>query len=209
MKNKTFILVTGLLFCSSLCASAQKEDALIRSGNRFYKQKQLDRAKQQYEKAVQQAPQNPVAQYNLGNTAFRKDEYDEAAKSYDESISHSSDNTVREKGLYNKGVAQIRSKKLEESIASWKDALKLDPADLEARENLQKALLELKQRQPPPPPEKQNQKDQKKEQKQQQSKLTKQQVEQLLKALEQKEKEVQDKMNQNKVKSLSQPDKDW
>jgi len=30
-----------------------------------------------------------------------------------------------------------------------------------------------------------------------------------LKALQQKEKEVQDKMNQNKVKSLTQPDKDW
>jgi Ca-activated chloride channel homolog len=208
LKNKTFILVTGLLFCSFLWASAQKEDVLIRSGNRFYKQKQLDKAKQQYEKAVQQAPQNPVAAYNLGNAQFRKDEYDDAVKSYDETISHSSDNAAKEKGLYNKGVAQIRSKKLEESIASWKDALKLDPTDLEARENLQKALLELKLRQPPPP-EKNNQKDQKKEQKPQQSKLTKQQVDQLLKALEQKEKDVQDKMNQNKVKSLTQPDKDW
>ena len=197
-------------------ALAQNEDVLIRSGNRAYTQNQLDKSKQDYKKALDKAPQNPIAHYNLGNAEFRGKAFDEAAKSYEESISHSTDKSISEKGYYNKGVAQIRQKQLEESISSWKEALKLDPTDQEARENLQKALLELKMKQPPPPKENQKDKnkqkqDQNKDQqpKPQQSKLSKQQVEQLLKALQEKEKDVMDKMNQNKVKSLSQPDKDW
>lgn len=201
---------------SVLFAKAQNEDALIRRGNRAYSQNQLDKSRQDYKKALDKSPQNPVAHYNLGNAEFRGNAYDEATKSYDESISHSTEKSMSEKGYYNKGVSQIKQKQLEESINSWKEALKLDPSDQQARENLQKALMELKMKQPPP--QKENQKDKEKEKqnqkqneqpKPQQSKLSKQQVEQLLKALQQKEKDVMDKMNQNKVKSLSQPEKDW
>ena len=203
-----FILVGSFLTGGQVLA--QSGDALVRSGNRAYKQKQLDQSKQQYQKALQKNPQNPIAQYNLGNAEFRKGEFEDAAHSFGESIGHSEDKSVQEKGFYNKGVAEIRQKKLEESIGSWKNALKLDPADTEARENLQKALLELKAKQPPSP--KQDQQDQKKQQEQPKpkpSKLNKQEVEQYLKSLEQQEKKVQEKMNQNKTRSLSQPDKDW
>ncbi len=211
----------------SIAASAQKANALIRKGNRLYKQKQLDESQQQYQKALEQAPDNPAAHYNLGNTQFRKNDFDDAAKSYDASIEHSSDKAMQEKALYNKGVALVKQQKLEESIRAWKDALKIDPADSDARENLQKALLEQKMKQPQQKnnnqkqdQKKQNKEDQQKQQqeqqqqqqqqpKPQQSRLSKQQVEQLLRALEQKEKDVQDKMNQNKPKAPSQPDKDW
>jgi len=101
---------------------------------------------------------------------------------------------MQQKELYNKGVALIKQQKLDESIDAWKNSLKLNPDDIDTRENLQKALLEKKNQ------AKQKQKDEKKDQKKQdqkeqpkpqQSRLNKQQVEQLLKALTQKEKEVQ------------------
>lgn len=212
MKKILSILCTTVSIAICSPAIGQKENGAIRKGNLYYKEKQIDQSKKEYQKAIELAPQNPTAQYNLGNAEFRKEEFEDAVKSYDESIHHNEDKNAQEKGMYNKGVALIKQKKLEESIASWKDALKIDPQDSEARENLQKALMELKMKQPPPP---EKQKDQKKQQQQkeqpkpQPSKLSKQQVEQLLKALEQKEKDVQDKMNQNKTKSLSQPDKDW
>ena len=43
-----------------------------------------------------------------------------------------------------------QQKKLEESIDAYKNALRQNPNDKEARENLQKALLELKKKTPPP-----------------------------------------------------------
>jgi len=229
IKPAQYIVLMGLLLGSiPLRSIAQKENALIRSGNRYYKEKQMDQSQKAYQEAVRQAPNNPTANYNLGNTQFRKNNYADAAKSYDASIGNSADSAMREKGLYNKGVAMVKQQKLQESIDAWKDALKIDPSDVEARENLQKALLELKKQQSQQKKDQKNQKDQKdkkdqqkdqkkdqdkqKEQQQpkpQPSRLNKQQVEQLLKALQQRENEAQEKMNQNKVKSSAQPDKDW
>ena len=208
-------------------ATAQSANTDIRSGNRYYKKAQLDKSVQQYQSAVQKAPANPTANYNLGNALFRKNDYDQAAKSYDATVQNSQDKTLKEKGYYNKGVAMVKQKKLQESIDAWKEALKLNADDADARENLEKALTQQKQQQ-----QQQNQnnkqkdqkdqkdkKDEKKNQDQQQqqqqqpkpqpSRLNKQQVEQLLKALEQKENDLHNKMQQNKVKTPNQPDKDW
>ena len=226
MKKRNYILlfIFAAATLAAAPASAQKENALIRSGNRYYKQKQLDQSQHQYQEAVRAAPDNPTANYNLGNAQYRKNNFEEAAKSYETSVEHSPDNAGREKGLYNKGVALAKQKKLPESIDAWKNALKLDASDEDARENLEKALLEQKKQQSQQKDQKnqkdqkdkkdkKDQKDEKKDQEQQPkpqpSRLNKQQVEQLLKALQQKENDLQDKMNQNKVKSATQPEKDW
>jgi Ca-activated chloride channel family protein len=223
-KLRMAVWISVLLTGASMSTSAQgtKEDALIRSGNRFYKKKQLDQSQQQYEEAVRKAPESPTANYNLGNAQFRKNNYADAANSYGNSVEHSAnDKAMQEKGLYNQGVALIKQQKLQESIEAWKKALRLNVNDEDARENLQKALMQLKQQQQQQQEKKKDQKkEEKKEEKKDQqqepqqpkpqpSRLNKQQVEQYLKTLQQKEKEIQDKMNQNKVKAPSQPEKDW
>ncbi len=211
-----------------LPAEAQQSgNAQIRSGNRYYKKKQIDQSLKEYQSAVKKAPENPTANYNLGNAQFRKNNFDEAAKSYDATIAHSADKAVQEKGQYNKGVAMVKQKKLQEGIDAWKSALKLDASDADARENLEKALMEMKKQQQQQQQQKKDQQKDKKDQKDQKdkkdekkdeqqqppkpqpSRLNKQQVEQLLKALQQKENDLQNKLNQNKVKAPNQPDKDW
>ena len=219
-----------LTLAATLPAAAQNANPEIRSGNRYYKKDQIDKSVQQYQSAVQKAPANPTANYNLGNALFRKNDYDQAARSYDATVQNSQDKTLKEKGYYNKGVAMVKQKKLQESIDAWKQALKLNADDVDARENLEKALTQQKQQQQQQQQQNQNnkqkdQKDQKdkkdekknQDQPQQQpqqpkpqpSRLNKQQVEQLLKALEQKENDLHNKMQQNKVKTPNQPDKDW
>src|SRR6202000_2942503 len=111
-----------------------------------------------------------TAHYNLGNAQFRKNNFDEAAKSYEASVAHSSDNAMKEKGLYNEGVAMVKQKKLQESIDAWKKALKLDASDEDARENLEKALMELKQQQQQQQKDQKNKKDQKDKKDQQNNK---------------------------------------
>jgi tetratricopeptide (TPR) repeat protein len=207
-----------MFFAVSCCffAQAQTTDALIRRGNRFYHKQDYDQSLTNYEKALKKSPGNPDAQFNQGDALYRKNDYEKAALSYDDVLQSKASEETRESAYYNKGVAMVRQKKLEESIDAWKNALRLDPADSNARENLVKALLEKKKQEQQDQQNKKDQKDKKQDQNQsdkrpkpQQSKLTKQQVEQYLKSLEQKEKDVQDKMNQNKNRSLSQPDKDW
>lgn len=98
---------------------------------------------------------------------------------------------------YNKGVSLTRQHKLLESIDAYKEALRLVPTDEEARQNLQKALNELKKQQQQQPKE-DKKKDDKDKQKQKpndlpenKSKLNQKQAEQMLNALRQEEKKLQ------------------
>jgi Ca-activated chloride channel homolog len=207
----------------AISVRGQSAEALIRQGNRYYNKQDYDQSLSNYEKALKKQPGNADAHFNQGDALYRKNDYEKAAASYDDVLQSKADDKTRQTAYYNKGVAEIRQKKLEESIEAWKNALRLNPADSDARENLVKALLEKKKQDQQQ--QQQNKKDQKENKsrqdkqkqdqnqqdqpKSQQSKLSKQQVEQYLRSLEQREKDVQDKMNQNKNHSLSQPDKDW
>ena len=94
-------------------------------------------------------------------------------------------------------------KKLPESIKAYKDALRLNPADTLAKQNLQRALNELKNQQQ----QQDNRKDQQPETRS--DKLNKQQVAQMLQALQEQEKLLQQKLNKSKVPAPVQPGKDW
>ena len=196
-------------------AFAQKPEPEIYKGNEWYRKQQYDKARQEYEQALSKDPNNPIAHYNSASAAFRQNKFDEAIKSLDNTISNSNDKKLQQQAYYNKGVALARQQKLEESIEAWKQALKMNQDDQFTRENLEKALRELKKKQQQEQQQKKQKKDQKKQQKnekeqpQKQPKLSQQRVEQLLRALQQKEKEVNDKLNQNRVASPTKPDKDW
>src|SRR5882762_1112780 len=59
-RNLRLAMGTGILLISlSFSAAAQQENPMIRSGNRYYKQKQMDQSQKQYEEAVKKAPGNP------------------------------------------------------------------------------------------------------------------------------------------------------
>lgn len=208
---KKFIYITGFV-CFACATNAQQGTESIRSGNRLYKQKNFIQALPEYQKAASENPKNPVARYNLGNAQFRNNQYAQAEKEYDATVANSNEKDFSQKATYNKGVALTKQKKLLESIEAYKAAVKLNPADADARFNLQKALSELK---------KQNESDQKKQQQQQQkqqqqkqrqqpqSKLDKRKIEQYLQSLRQKEQEVQRKIQENRSRSVTRPEKDW
>jgi Ca-activated chloride channel family protein len=211
MKKSIMILT---IFLCAFAVSAQQNNSYIITGNKFYHENKFDKALPEYIKAAEVAATDPVVNYNLGNAFFRNKKFEDAAKTFDNTIGNSTDNAMKQKAFYNKGVSLSRQSKLEESIEAYKMAVKLDPADSNARVNLQKALLELKKKMPPPPPEKKeekkkNQQQNKNPQKQPpKSNLTKKQVEQLLKALQQREQQVQQKMQQRN-RTAGQQEKDW
>jgi Ca-activated chloride channel homolog len=213
---KKMATISFFLFCAcALQLHAQQGTDAIRSGNRLYKQKSYQQALPEYQKAAAQDPANPVARYNLGNAQFRNNQFAEAEKEYDATINttNEKDKDFTQKATYNKGVALSRQKKLLESIEAYKKAVKLNPADADARFNLQKALSELK-KQTEGDQKKEEQKKQQKQQQQQkpppqQNKVNKRQIEQWLNSLRQKEQEVQRKVQDNRTRSASKPEKDW
>jgi Ca-activated chloride channel homolog len=208
-------MVVILMLVIAVKATAQKVNESIQAGNELYRQQQYEKAEKEYAGAVQLQPTNTTAKFNLANTVYRRGREDEAIKSYDEIVSIEKDAASRSQSFYNKGAILSKQKKLEESIEAYKNALRQNPNDKEARENLQKALLELKKKQPPPE-KKEDQKKKKKDQQQQQKqkeqqrpKMNPKEAEQRLKLLEQKEKEVQQRLQKEKARTGGSQTKDW
>lgn len=192
------LLVLSWLFLS-LMANAQKAEGYISKGNDQYRQTQFAQAEASYRKALQVSPDNATAQYNLANALQQQKKYDEAIAVLEKLYPATGDEKLKSATAYNEGVAYTKQKNLEASIESYKKALRLNPEDKDARENLQKALSELKKQQ----------QDQQQQQKKSQSSMSQKEAEQKLNLLQQKEKQLQEKLqNQNRQKGGKQA-QDW
>jgi Ca-activated chloride channel family protein len=182
-------------------------------GNEWYKKGDYQQAQVEYEKALKVDKTNAPAQFNYGNALQRSGNFTDAGKLFESVMAGTKDPVLQSKSAYNKGVAEVKQKQLQEAVNSFKQSLKLNPTDEEARENLQKALNELKKQQDKNQDKKQ-QDTQKKQDKQPQqqkqkpeSKISKQQAENLLNQLRQEEKQLQE-LQKQKIKQQT-PDKDW
>jgi Ca-activated chloride channel homolog len=207
-KSINIIWLTPLFLALPALVNAQDENAAIREGNKLYKERQFEKALPAYQKAIEQNPQNATARLNLANARYRTGNLPDAEESFNELIEKTTDKNYKVKGYFNKGVTLTKQKKLQESIEAYKNAIKLDPTDEDTRFNLQKALTELKKQNQSKEQKQPQQKQQQKKQPQQ-NKLDKKKIEQYLKSLEQKEQEVQRKIQQNRSRSVTQPEKDW
>ncbi len=219
--------VSILLLFTPFILIAQKDNELVKKGNEAFVNKQYQVATDNYNKAIEKNPANLPAQYNLGNSLYKSEKAEEALVAYDAAIQGSKLPLEKSNTFYNKGVVLQNAKKLPECIDAYKNALRLNPADEDARLNLQKALLQQKQQEQQKekedkeknkpkndPKEKEKEKqDEKKDKnelpKPQPSKMTKKEAEEKLKALLQQEKKLQDKLRKVSAASPTKPEKDW
>lgn len=206
--KKFLSLIVILLFIKAV--NGQPAEESIRKGNEFYRNGEFEKAEAAYDEALSKEPGNETARLNKANAAWKLNKPDEAIRQLDGIASTSTDASRQARAFYNKGAILSKQKKLEESIEAYKNALRRDPKDVQARENLQKALLELKKKQPPPPKkEDQKKKQDEQKKKQQQPQMSKREAEQKLKLLEQKERELQQRMQQSKSGASGGGRKDW
>jgi tetratricopeptide (TPR) repeat protein len=203
--------VAGLMLLIGKPVFSQTNDKIIRQGNEAYARKQYETAAANYKKAAAKNPADEKAVFNLGNALYKNGKIEEAVQAYDAAIIK--DRLPANKGtsFYNKGVVLQNEKKLPDCIEAYKNSLRLNPADEDARLNLQKALLEQKKQQQQKDSNKQQKSNNKKEQqpKPQPSKMTKKEAEEKLKALMQQEKNLQDKLRKVDATSPQKPEKDW
>lgn len=208
MKKVLFILI---IFLPALvfAQTADVEKALL-SGNDYYKKQQYAKASEEYRKALNADPSNITAAFNQANALYKQDKKVDAAIILTDVVAKTTDAAMRAQLYYNKGVILTQQKSLEESIEAYKNALRNDPKDLQARENLQKALLELKKKEEQKKKENDEKKKKKEDQKKQpQPKMNPKEAEQRLKLLQQKEKETQQRVQREKTKTGGSQAKDW
>jgi len=210
-----------------LAGYSQSASELIFKGNKFYREGDYKNAEASYRKSVEKNSQYDFqGRYNLANSLFMLKDYEGARNIYASLLQKNTDKAAQNKLYHNIGNTYLMEKKYQESIAAYKNALKNNPNDEDARYNLSYALKKLQQQQ-----QNQNNKDQNKDQnkdknqnkdnnkdqnkddqnKDQQNKpdqqqnqkneLNQQQAEQMLKALQNKEKQTQREIHANPAQS--------
>ena len=191
---RTVLLSIAVLLVSTGTFSQNAPESILK-GNKFYQQSQFDLAEAQYRKALEYEPDNEKAKYNLANALQKQNKYDEAVKLLDDLAPGAKDNSLKSAAWYNQGVAYSKMKNLDASIESFKKALRINPNDKEARENLEKALLQKK-----------NQKSSSQQQKSQ-SNMSQKEAQQKLDMLNQKEKQLHQR--KDKEQQGSGQAQDW
>lgn len=197
----TILLICFVGFIAQV--NAQEELRLIQSGNDLYKKQQYEKADEKYIKAIDKDLSDTIAKFNHGNALYRLGKKNDAFQTFQNLAVNEKKGGPLSKLYYNEGVILTSQQKLEESIEAYKNSLRQNPEDNDARENLQKALLELK---------KQNADNKKKQDQQKPSstpQMNQKQTEQKLNQLEQKEKDVQLRLQKEKSNAGTSQQKDW
>ena len=138
--------------------TVKKERNHIRAGNNLFHNKRYAEAEVEYRKALQVAPQSAVAQFNLatallmqgGGAAGQDDKNNpvkQAADMLTDLAKHAPTKSLRSKANYDLGNLAYGSQQYDQAVQLYKQALREDPADDQARYNLRMAQLKLKQQQ--------------------------------------------------------------
>lgn len=201
---KPSLAVMLLLFATP--AFSQDANELIREGNKLYKEGNFEAAAGNYQAAAGKSD-DFIAQLNLGNALFRMKKPAESVAAYDRALQKAASPKDKAEIFFNKGVVLQMNNQLPECIEAYKQVLKIDPEDEEARQNLQKALKKQKQNQQKQQQQKNNNNNQNRNKSQ--SKMSRQDAEEKLKALQQQERNLHDKLKKGDPEPVNRPEKDW
>lgn len=236
-----YSLTAFLLALACGVCMAQTDRKEVRSGNRQYKKGNWQNAEIEYRKAQAKDSTSFAAGYNLAGALYREGNFDEAAKTLDRLKEIAPASGRAADYFYNQGNVAVQKKDWKAAVEAYKQSILLNPEDLEAKENYAYAKQMLKdeeqqggggdnqqdqdnnqdnsgqdqnQNQNDNPDQNQGDRPDPQQDPQQgegDAKISPQQAQQMLKAIQAREKKTQDKVNKEKAALLKsrQKEKNW
>ena len=235
MIKKFYILSLLLVASAGQVLAQQKTDRdYLRSGNKLYNDSLFIKAEVDYRKALEINPKSTDAMFNLANTLLMQQKAKEAMEQYESVSKIEKDKEKLAQIYHNMGVILQSGKQYPQCIEAYKESLRNNPKDDETRYNLALAQKQLKdQQQDQQNQDQQQQQQEQKEDKQDQNKdqqeqeqkdqqqqnqqqqqqnkneMSKENAQQLLNAVMQDEKNVQDKVKKQIQIQGKKLEKDW
>jgi Ca-activated chloride channel homolog len=236
LKPEAMLLLFMICFAGTLNAQADRK--FIRHGNREYEKNKFSESELSYRRAADKNKASGDAVFNAGDALYKQKKYEDAGKQFFESQKMAEEKEKKSASMYNLGNSMVMANKLKESIEAYKNSLKLNPGNMEAKYNLayaqdmlKKQEEQQKQQQKQQQQNKDNQ-DQKKDQEKkdnnqqekqqeqqqqqqqqqqdQQQAISKEDAERLLNAIANDEKNVQEKVKLEKAaKARVRTTKNW
>ena len=242
-----------------LPAFAQVDKRDVRRGNADFRKENYKEAEIDYRKALVKDSLSMAANYNLANTLYREGDMEQAGKVLERIKEVAPSTPSAADYYYNLGDVAIAKQDWQGAVDAFKNALLLNPSDMDAKENYIYAKKKLEDQQNQQNQQNQDNQDQNNQDNQdnqgqnnqdnqdqnndqnqddqndqnkdndqndqnkdqnnnqnkdsqgQEPKITPQAAQQMLQAIQAKEKETQDKVNKQKAEALKsrQKDKNW
>lgn len=207
-----------------LITDAQQERKFIREGVREYNRESYSGAELAFRKALGKDSASVPAIYDLAASLYKQERYDEAGKLLDALASTTQDTAVLADVWHNTGNKLMSEQKYDGAIEAFKNSLRIRPGDMDTKYNLAYAQKKLKEQQQK---QQEQQKEQNQQQKQDQDKseqnkdnsqnnenksreLSREEMERILKALQQNEKQTKEKFDREKARAAkTKTEKDW
>ncbi|MCC7430155.1 tetratricopeptide repeat protein [bacterium] len=164
--QKVLILILVLAFQNAFASTSGKVD----EGIKHYKKGNFTEAEKQFQEAIKDDKESGILHFNLGTAKFKNGDYEAAMNEFSRAAT---DSTLLEKATYNIGNSLLHqgisdttqsTESLEKSLNYFKNVLKNNPHNENARKNLELAqnLIAIRKKQqqnqqkqdkenPPPP----------------------------------------------------------
>lgn len=232
--GKTAVLLIGvMMIVGAGCQSSTRTNTPVKvqtnKGNIAFHKNADSLSVIHYKKALALDSVNYKAHYNLGNSYLTQGKAEEALKEYEKSLQCNPTNIVKAAAYHNIGVINQSAQRYDEAIEAYKHSLRAFPRDDRTRYNL--ALCQMLRKKSPnqnqqQQQQQQNQNNQQDKQKQQQSPqqqqfrqqqqqpqredMSKQNAEQMLRAVQMKERDTQQKLKRKQVPATRRRlEKNW
>ena len=133
-----------VLMCSvGVLLQAQEERQFIRKGNAEFTAGKFLESEIEFRKALEKDAKSFEAQFNVGDALFRQKKYDKAAEQFEVLSKVEKDPSKLAQVYHNLGNSLYAQGKIKPSIEAYKNALRNNPLDNDARYNLIAALKAL------------------------------------------------------------------
>lgn len=132
------VLIVALVLGVGVARAQQfPERRHIRDGNSLYERQRFADAERSYRKALQKDSLSVEGAFNLGDTHYATGNFAAAEEQFRKVAERTEGVSDKQKAdaYYNLGNAQFQQQKLQEALESYKQSLRLDPANLESKFN--------------------------------------------------------------------------
>jgi Ca-activated chloride channel homolog len=138
---------TLLFFVSLTFLNAQATRGLVNDGVDEYEENKFAEAEVNFKKGIEADVENFESRFNLGDAIYKQGRFEEALEEFKNSMPLALNDESKSSIFHNIGNTLLKSQKLQESIGAYREALKLNPNDMETKYNLSYAIKQMQNQQ--------------------------------------------------------------
>ena len=144
------ICASSLLTLLAALMEYEREDPATTVANKAFENEEYEDALDEYEEVSKEWPKRPEPDYLLANTQYRLRDYEKAEQELQKALldaDEANDEDLIAKTRFNLGNVLYQMEEYEEAIESYKEVLRQNPDDREAKHNLELAQSKLQEEQ--------------------------------------------------------------